>query len=428
MIISFLLHAYQPPQQNAGVFEEISKNCYLPLIKLLKAKKDFKATVNIPLSTLEWFEKQKMEHVFNDLIALRDAGKIELTGCAAYHPILTKIPNEEVERQIILNEAGLAYYLGRREGFEGEPSLMIKDVKGFFPPEMAFNSELGSLVNELSYDWVVVDEVSTNFTNSADNSSELNHINKLEGTNLHLVVRNRDLSLCLSYQRNADTEAFFEGIKYLSQKGVKHVCVALDIEAFGHHNKEGVELLENIIDEAPFNNCIFANVSKVVEEFKTKKDISVVDASWGAGDEDMKAENPYPKWYIKDNKYHENFEKLEELLLALVTSSIHKFNGKTELLGNIPIWDFNKISQTTELNDGQKSWIKSRILIDKALNSDKYWWSSKLPNFDTNMIKRSLELFVKGYEKLDDADQEAVSKIKEVRDNILGLLKSESGS
>src|SRR3989344_4396046 len=101
MLIAFLLHAYQPPQQNASVFSDIAKQCYLPLVKLAKARKDFNFTLNIPLSTLEWFEKEKMEPFFYDVKSLYEAGRVEFTGSGAYHQILTKISAEEACRQIV---------------------------------------------------------------------------------------------------------------------------------------------------------------------------------------------------------------------------------------------------------------------------------------------------------------------------------------
>ena len=67
MIISILLHLYQPPQQHAFVFSEVFQTCYLPLLKLIKAKKDFNVVLNTPLSFLEWVEKNNGEDFLKEL-------------------------------------------------------------------------------------------------------------------------------------------------------------------------------------------------------------------------------------------------------------------------------------------------------------------------------------------------------------------------
>ncbi|MBI4091212.1 hypothetical protein HY419_00505 [candidate division WWE3 bacterium] len=421
MRVSLLLHLYQPPQQNSFVLRDIARTCYLPLLKLLKLKKEFKLTVNLPLSLLEWFEKENFQGIFADLKALKDQGKVELVGSGAYHPILTKLPNEEIERQIILNESGLGYYLGRTEGFEGEPSLMIKNVRGFFPPELAFSDRLGKVLSDLSYEWCLVDQV------TVVGEGDPNHVNILEGTDLGLVVRNRDLSLSLAYNRGADPSGFIRGLELERQKGVKFVVPALDGETFGHHNPEGIELLENLIAMVGEMGS-FELVSAIVGEFKTKKEVKVTESSWGASDDDMKAGNIYPKWYLSENRYHEIFSTLELLLLEAVRASKNKISGEkySEQLGNLPLWNFNKLSLVTDLTDEEKSWVKSRIMLDKALNSDKYWWSSRNQEFNPDIIKRSLELFVKVVERLSGENQELFGKVKALRDEMISLLKGQT--
>lgn len=70
----------------------------------------------------------------DDVKNLYDNERVELVGSGAYHPLLTQLPIELMEDQIILNEKGLGYYFGSRKDFEGSPAIMLKDVKGFFPP------------------------------------------------------------------------------------------------------------------------------------------------------------------------------------------------------------------------------------------------------------------------------------------------------
>lgn len=416
MIVSFFLHLYQPPQQHSYVFREIAEKCYLPLLKLLKNKKELKLTLNVPLSLLEWFEKEKYETFLADLKHFYLQGRIEVVGSGAYHPILTKIDQEEVARQVILNECGLAYYLGTNSNFEGEPMLMIKNIRGFFPPEMAFNRKLGETLSELNYEWVIVDEVSLREDGGV--------VPKLSGTDLLLVSRNRALSLCLACARDEDSTPFLEGVNYLAGNNQKALFLALDGETFGHHNKEGIYLLENVVDGLLRLGHSIETYSDAVSRLKTKKEVDVREATWGASDEDMAKGESYPKWYLKDNELHKAFQHLEELFFEELKKDPLKDSSKgASYESNLPIWNFNKLSLSEELTLEEKAYIKACVLYDKALNSDKYWWSSKNPDFDPNIIKRSLELFMKIFEKYEFKSEEFGNNVRKERDLILSLLK-----
>ena len=186
--LGLLLHLYQPLTQESGVFNDIASSCYLPLLKLIKNQKDFKVTLNVPLSLLQQMEYYGFSLWIDSLKELVDAGKVEITGSAAYHPLLTKIPVEYAEKQIILNEYGLGYYLGRKTGFEGEPSVMIRNLNGFFPPEMAIDESVLNILDDLGYKWVVVDESAL----AGDNYR--NRVIALKDRNIKLVVRDREMS------------------------------------------------------------------------------------------------------------------------------------------------------------------------------------------------------------------------------------------
>jgi len=60
-------------------------------------------------------------------------GKVELVGSAAYHPILPKLSKNLIERQIILNEYSLGYYLGTHQNLERGECLDDQKYQGFFP-------------------------------------------------------------------------------------------------------------------------------------------------------------------------------------------------------------------------------------------------------------------------------------------------------
>ena len=132
MNIGFLFHLYQPIIQEEVTFRKVAGESYLPLVKFLKDKKYLKVTLNTPLSLLEQMDKYGYNEWLSDVKTLVESGRVELVGSGAYHPLLTKIPVDIAERQVILNEFGLGYYFGRRTGFEGESAVLVKNLNGFF--------------------------------------------------------------------------------------------------------------------------------------------------------------------------------------------------------------------------------------------------------------------------------------------------------
>lgn len=150
-----------------------------------------------------------------------------------------------------------------------------------------------------------------------------------------------------------------------------------------------------------------------------------MESSWGASDESVKEGNIYPRWYLEGNSFHDAFAKFEAFLLeyeALLPKDDLKITP--ESAKNLPIWNFNLLSNNQELSSEVKDLIKFRISLDKALNSDKYWWSSKNPYYDVNMIKRSLELFMKVVDRVPKEKDALIKECKSLRDVILSAVKS----
>ena len=146
-----MINLYQPPTKDAGQIEQFVQSCCIPLIKILKKNKKIKIYICIPLSTLELLDNFGHREIISDLKRLYEGDKIQLTGTTAYYSLLTGLPEGMVQKQIILNEYGLGYYLGARQGFEGEASIMIKDLDTFLPPEFEIDEKISDVVKELGY-------------------------------------------------------------------------------------------------------------------------------------------------------------------------------------------------------------------------------------------------------------------------------------
>ena len=143
-----LLHFYQPPTQITSVLDRICDESYRPLIRVFNHAPNARATFNLSGSLTELLRERSACDIVDGFRGLSQAGKIEYTGTAMYHPILPLIPASEQRRQINLNQR-----TNRRAiGSTFQPI-------GFFPPEMAFAPNIIPAIVETGYHWIIVSGV-----------------------------------------------------------------------------------------------------------------------------------------------------------------------------------------------------------------------------------------------------------------------------
>ena len=260
MNLALLLHIYQPPIQEDRIVKEISASSYIPLIKLLKNNNDLSLTLNIPLSLIYQLYVAGERELLADIKELFETEKIELTSTGAYHPLLTKIPLELAEKEVLLNELGLGYYFGKDKGFEGEEALLLKNVVGFFPPEMSINKEVLKMLDDLGYAWVAVDEAS--IPNKYE-GPEFGPVYSIEGLDVKVVARDRNLSNLVSFKRDSSIDDIVDAVLMMRHDG-KDAVIAMDGEFFGHHHKEGIDLLETLVSRLTELEVGFTTVSRLV--------------------------------------------------------------------------------------------------------------------------------------------------------------------
>ena len=232
-MLCFVLHFYQPSNQLPEVFKDVVKNCYAPLIKVLKENKKLSLTINIPLALLEQLDLMGYTELINDVRLLADQGRVELTGTGAYHPLLSRLPTSMVYSQILLNELAYGYYFGVDKDFEGEDCYMIKNIKGFFPPEMAVSPSLISTLSDMGYEWVLLDEYS--LPEEVRKAHKNGVVYTVGGCSTKVLIRNRGLSNLLAFNREFNVGATSEDVK----KNGDGAVIALDAETFGHHSSVG---------------------------------------------------------------------------------------------------------------------------------------------------------------------------------------------
>ena len=148
MVWANFLHFYQPPTQKKYWVDRVTAESYRPLVQGLLANPNIRLTLNVNTVLCDLWVQYGHQDVIDGIRTLVTRGQVELTGSAKFHPLLPKMPKEEIKRQILLNEEGLQKYFGI-----GRPN-------GFFPPEMAYDRYVAEVVAEMGYEWILAEELS----------------------------------------------------------------------------------------------------------------------------------------------------------------------------------------------------------------------------------------------------------------------------
>ncbi|NMB69780.1 hypothetical protein GYA27_01060 [candidate division WWE3 bacterium] len=400
MNVGFLLHLYQPPTQTENVFKQICSDSYFPLIKLIKNKPNYKFTLNVPLSLLEQMDKYGYKEWLKDLRDLYESERIEIVGCVAYHSLLTKTPELLAEQGIILNEFGLGYYLGSRQGFEGEESILVKNLRGFFPPELCVNDSVIKLVSSLGYDWLLADKCVV----PQEQILMLGqNVFKYKNETALVVIRDGEISNMLSFKRDSFGDEILEKINKRSET-TDSIVIALDAEAFGHHNKEGMYLLEDICDKLIRSGNNLTTVSDLVAESPMEHADAVFESNWSEASCTTDPSKLYKLWANKDNEIQKSLWYIQENILK----SYEKVANFTSPEGfeNVAVW--NPV-EMQKLSVEDRSKVELMLLVNKSLHSDQFWWASNEQIYDKvlfspTMINRALDYYKEISARLNDAE------------------------
>lgn len=327
------LHIYQPPTQKAYWMERVTKESYRKIIKELKDAPKAKVTLNINACLTEMLVKHGFSDVVKDLKKLVQGGQVELTESAKFHSFLPLLPEKEIIRQIKLNYQTNKKFFGK-----------AYQPKGFFPPEMAYTRKIAEIVAKLGYQWIILDEPAF-----SREFGQLDHqtIYKIKNLNLDVYFREREMSFkILSAQLGTGKTL----LKYLGNRLKKneYLLTAMDGETFGHH-RLGLEKL--LFDLYQSKQLKTVTISELPKYFKKTQKVEPLFSTWALMEKDLEKNAPFSRWFDPSNRIHQMQWELTNLAIQAVEKSNKKLKG----------------------------YQKARLLLDRSLHSDQYWWASARP-------------------------------------------------
>lgn len=371
MLWSPFFHIYQPPTQFPEVLRDITKKSYEKIIGVLKRNPQINITLNINASLTEQLAAQGFQRLIAEIGGLVDNGQIELVESAAYHPILTKIPENEVVRQIKLNRQINSKYFGR----------IYKPV-GFFPPEMAFSQKLAQIIDYLGYQWVIISE-----TSFPESEIEYDRIYRIAGTSLKVFFRDGFPSIKIAFRRIKSASDLRNLLGERINKN-EYLLTAMDGETFGHHIPKSESLFEQLLTMREMKTV---RISDLFDMFLLGSFVVPHESTWGTTKKDLSRKLLYPKWDLPSNPIHRYQWHLLDIAIDTVQKSKFAF----------PTSHLSKRSEDPELAEGQPpasvaaeqlQWWKARDMLDKAPHSDQFWWASHNPCWHFQMVKKGAEM------------------------------------
>lgn len=364
------LHIYQPPTQTKDVVEKVTKESYRLIINLLKKYPRLALTMNINGSLLEHWDNFGFQDVISDFKFLAETGRIELVGSAMYHPILPLVPLSEIRNQIILHNQISERLLGK--SFK---------PRGFYLPEMAYSTEVGEVIKEMGFEWIILDEI---------------HLGKKVDPSIRYIIEEFDLSVI--FRNKAVSHTFPpESIFKKSLIEVPYLITAHDGEMYGHWHKDD----RGYYEKAFTNHDIeFLHASEYLKSLQKIKKIKVSRASWESTKEELDAGIPYGLWKHPENEIHNQLWELANLVSTTVKNNSHDPGFKT-----------------------------SSNHLSRGLSSCTWWWSSerKLGPFSpitwnpTEIERGATELLfaIRDLKKIDSKIKtQAEEKFKEIKEHV----------
>lgn len=336
------LHFYQPPAQKGFWIKKITAEAYRPIVEGLKKRPKNRLTLNVSGILLELLEAHGEEDVIGSLKQLLEVGQIELTGSAKFHPLLPFLPEDEIVRQVELNEETLKKYFG---------SAWIRG--GFFPPEMGFDRRVAEVVQKMGYKWIVVDELSFPRDQRPIDYSKIYQIKSLE--NFHIYFRERKMSWVILSGQIGTGRLLVESLGQRLKKN-EYLLTAMDGETFGHHRPGLEQLLFEIYQHDEIQNVLISDLPKY---FPGAAAIDPEPSTWALMEKDLEEKKPFSRWRDCDNAIHNMQWELTDLA----------------------------ISQIKKVDKSAAGYKEARDSLDRALHSDQYWWASARPWWSIEMIE-----------------------------------------
>lgn len=313
------LHIYQPVNTDAYNIKEATEKSYKRIVKALEDNPGLKMTININGCLFYRWEELGYRGLIERFARLVREKRLEITGNAAYHPLLPLIAPKEAKRQIKETESVLKKYFG-------------KDFKpeGFFFSEMAYSREAAILVKHLGYEWTVLDEIA--------------YRGKLGAPGLNRVFEDAASGLKVVFRSRKPSHSFVPDVldEYASDRGA--LITATDGELYGLRHLDPTGKFEKTVKRKDIDTGL---VGDFIRKAGNPEKTDITASSWESSEEEIKTNRPYALWADKNNDIQNALWQLASLAYDAVEDSL-----------------------------ADENYLWARWHLKRGLASCTFWWAS----------------------------------------------------
>jgi len=212
----FGIHVHQPVGNFDHVFEEHTRDVYLPLLKALKEREFFPIVMHLSGPLLEWLEASHSSYL--DMVGdLASAGKIEMLLSGYYEPILAALPREDRVEQILWMQTAIKSRFG-------------VSASGLWLTERVWEPELAADLSNAGVRYVLVDD--RHFLVSGFQRDQLHvpYRTESDGKTVDVLAIDERLRYLIPFRPPAEIAEYVHELK---TKGQRLAVFADDGEKFG---------------------------------------------------------------------------------------------------------------------------------------------------------------------------------------------------
>ncbi len=366
------LHFYQPANQQKDILDAVVSQCYRPLFSGLLKKKNARLTINISGSLLVLLDRYGYLDIIETIKELHSRGIIELTATACYHAFLPLLPKTEIIRQIDTNAEIVCKYIGNSVKFAG-----------FFPPEMGINIYLMDILDDMGFKYVLVDEIACEKT---IDTTEASYIYKYRNKSMNIFFRQRKPSNII--MSGIERQGTMISNLVHEYGDIGYLVTAMDGETFGHHRTGLVEPFLDVFDD---NGIEFNTFADILSLNLPVQQASIRDSTWASSEDDISKYTQFISWKDPSNFLHTWQWEFVNLVLKLIHT----------------------------VDDKDPNYPSLRVMADKALASDQFFWACAKPWWSVEMIEAGAYMCLEVIEKVPGAHIGDIEKARTLYRSII---------
>ena len=344
----YLFHLYQPSWQEKSVLRAEYNRTYFPLVKILEQNPNIHMTVNITGSLTQQLLDDEKTEFFDLLKMLVDRNQVELTGSAMFHPLLPLIPENEILRQIQLNEELNQKALGD----SWKKAQASPFGRGFYLPELAYSDTVARVIRQAGFQWITVDQSSM-----PENNVDWSKRYQEKNTELPLLIHNRIF-------HSTSEDRFMDTYNVLISDGENQIDeqnMEIDWNTYLYHTIHDHSIIYLTANEY---------FSQIPED---KISVALHQSSWQTSDEDLNANTPFPLWDMPSNAIHQLLWSFLRDVRAAVIQNPHDLQA-----------------------------YRAQCKLDRGLSSCTWWWADgRILGYNPTNICRGLESMISAVRALE---------------------------